>query len=106
MATLADEPTAVSITCGACGEVFVWSASEQDFYRDHKLVRPRRCPPCRDRGQQPGPRSCRSCGRLWTLTVGEIEFYLSMRRADSVPYRLPRRCKSCRSSGKPGRVSA
>jgi hypothetical protein len=34
------------ITCG-CGNVFIWTAGEQEYYRDKGLQAPRSCPECR-----------------------------------------------------------
>ena len=39
----------VEIRCFVCDQLFVWSASEQQFYRDRNLSPPKRCRPCRDR---------------------------------------------------------
>lgn len=35
------------ITCKLCGEEFVWHAGEQQFYFDHNLTPPNKCPECR-----------------------------------------------------------
>jgi CxxC-x17-CxxC domain-containing protein len=36
-----------TITCADCGQEFVFSASEQQFYADRGFSDPRRCPTCR-----------------------------------------------------------
>jgi CxxC-x17-CxxC domain-containing protein len=36
------------ITCAECGEIFPFSESEQDYYRERGLSHPKRCKPCRD----------------------------------------------------------
>jgi CxxC-x17-CxxC domain-containing protein len=36
-----------TITCADCGQEFVFSASEQQFYADRGFSDPRRCPNCR-----------------------------------------------------------
>ena len=36
-----------TITCADCGQEFVFSASEQQFYADRGFSDPRRCPSCR-----------------------------------------------------------
>jgi CxxC-x17-CxxC domain-containing protein len=36
-----------TITCADCGQEFVFSASEQQFYADRGFSEPRRCPSCR-----------------------------------------------------------
>lgn len=35
------------IVCAECGDQFVWSAKDQQFYEERGFVRPRRCPKCR-----------------------------------------------------------
>src|SRR3982751_3944011 len=36
-----------SLTCADCGQEFVFTASEQDFYAQRGFTEPRRCPSCR-----------------------------------------------------------
>jgi len=36
-----------NLTCADCGQEFVFTASEQDFYAQRGFTEPRRCPPCR-----------------------------------------------------------
>ena len=36
-----------TLTCADCGQEFVFSASEQQFYADRGFSDPRRCPTCR-----------------------------------------------------------
>jgi CxxC-x17-CxxC domain-containing protein len=36
-----------TITCADCGQEFIFSASEQQFYADRGFSDPRRCPTCR-----------------------------------------------------------
>lgn len=36
-----------TMTCADCGQEFVFSASEQQFYADRGFSDPRRCPTCR-----------------------------------------------------------
>ncbi len=36
-----------TLTCADCGQEFVFSASEQQFYADRQFSEPRRCPSCR-----------------------------------------------------------
>lgn len=35
------------LTCADCGQEFVFTASEQDFYSQRSFTEPRRCPLCR-----------------------------------------------------------
>ncbi len=35
------------IKCKICGNEFIWSEAEIQFYQDRKLVEPKRCPECR-----------------------------------------------------------
>ncbi len=36
-----------TLTCADCGQEFVFSATEQQFYADRQFSEPRRCPSCR-----------------------------------------------------------
>ena len=36
-----------TLTCADCGQEFVFTASEQDFYAQRGFTEPRRCPSCR-----------------------------------------------------------
>jgi CxxC-x17-CxxC domain-containing protein len=36
-----------NVTCADCGQEFVFTASEQDFYAQRGFTEPRRCPSCR-----------------------------------------------------------
>ena len=36
-----------NLTCADCGNEFVFTASEQDFYAQRGFTEPRRCPSCR-----------------------------------------------------------
>jgi CxxC-x17-CxxC domain-containing protein len=36
-----------TLTCADCGQEFVFTASEQDFYGQRGFTEPRRCPSCR-----------------------------------------------------------
>jgi CxxC-x17-CxxC domain-containing protein len=36
-----------TLTCADCGQPFVFSESEQQFYSDRGFTEPRRCPSCR-----------------------------------------------------------
>ena len=36
-----------NLTCADCGQEFVFTASEQDFYAQRGFTEPRRCPSCR-----------------------------------------------------------
>ncbi len=36
-----------NVTCSDCGQEFVFTASEQDFYAQRGFTEPRRCPSCR-----------------------------------------------------------
>lgn len=63
-----------TLVCKECGQEFVFTAGEQEFYAEKGFVNePQRCKPCRDarkaaaRGEQQGPREyftavCASCG--------------------------------------------
>lgn len=68
-----------TLTCADCGQEFIFSASEQQFYAERQFSDPRRCSSCRasrkaSRGERSGggydrgPRemfsaTCASCGR-------------------------------------------
>ena len=41
-----------SLSCRECGNAFVWTAGEQDFYQQKGLLHePQRCPQCRQRAK-------------------------------------------------------
>ena len=42
------------LKCKICGDTFVFSAGEQNFYQDRSLAEPRRCPACRRNHNQRG----------------------------------------------------
>ena len=37
----------ITLDCKVCGQAFIWSDGEQQFYKDRNLQPPRRCPGCR-----------------------------------------------------------
>ncbi|MCE3235170.1 MAG: CxxC-x17-CxxC domain protein [Vampirovibrio sp.] len=40
------------ITCSGCGNNFVFTAEEQEFYHSKGFNEPRKCKPCRDAAKQ------------------------------------------------------
>ncbi len=49
------EPKDKQITCVECGELFTFTVSEQNFYREKGFVNePKRCKPCRDKRKKMG----------------------------------------------------
>ena len=62
-----------SLTCQECGQPFVFTAGEQEFFASRGFSEPRRCPSCRaarkrERRGEPGarpryPAVCAQCGR-------------------------------------------
>jgi len=41
-----------TLTCRECGNAFVWSAGEQEFYQQKGLTHePQRCPDCRQKAK-------------------------------------------------------
>ncbi len=36
------------VICKECGQEFVFTANEQQFYAEHHLTEPKRCKKCRD----------------------------------------------------------
>jgi CxxC-x17-CxxC domain-containing protein len=44
------------LTCSDCGQEFVFTAGEQQFYQEHGYSSPRRCKPCRQAKQGAGGR--------------------------------------------------
>lgn len=40
------------ISCGLCGNVFLFTAEEQEFYQAKGFNEPRKCKPCRDAAKQ------------------------------------------------------
>jgi len=41
-----------TLTCATCGKAFLWSAAEQEFYREHDFSEPRHCHDCREKRKQ------------------------------------------------------
>lgn len=41
------EFTDMEIQCRDCNKKFIWSAGEQDYYKQYNLFKPSRCPDCR-----------------------------------------------------------
>ena len=37
----------IEITCRDCNKEFIWTAGEQDYYKEYNLFKPSRCPDCR-----------------------------------------------------------
>ena len=37
----------ILIICKDCGGTFIWLKGEQEFFYDHSLFPPKRCPDCR-----------------------------------------------------------
>lgn len=37
------------IECCDCGETFVWTMKDQEFYKKNDFQPPKRCKPCRER---------------------------------------------------------
>jgi len=37
----------ISIQCSSCGETFVFSTEEQEFYQQKGFTQPKKCQPCR-----------------------------------------------------------
>lgn len=37
----------ITIECKLCHEEFIWCVGEQQFYHDHSLTQPNKCPACR-----------------------------------------------------------
>ncbi len=65
-----------NLTCRECGQEFVWTAGEQEFYASRGLVHPpSRCPACRQARKAAGgnaagasPGYARAPRQMWTAT--------------------------------------
>lgn len=57
-----------TLTCADCGQEFVFTASEQQFYADRGFSEPRRCPTCRRARKQ--ARAGTNGGGGYTATDG------------------------------------
>lgn len=68
-----------TIVCEDCGEEFVFSVDEQEFFESKGFVEPKRCKPCRQRRkEQRGSRQfydavCSNCGAETTVPFRPIE---------------------------------
>ena len=56
------------ITCIDCGRPFIWTQSEQQFYKQRNLSAPRRCPQCRSRRRF---EQASGDGRVRSQTLGD-----------------------------------
>ncbi len=75
-------------TCTKCGKQFLFNNYEK-LIRKAKV--PGKCPDCWKHDQEEKMTlTCVSCGKTFTLTNGEYDFYTSGGRS------LPKRCKDCR----------
>jgi hypothetical protein len=52
----------MTLTCRQCGKEFIFSSSEQEYYKERGFTLPRHCKPCRSNRQNPNPLRCSSCG--------------------------------------------
>ncbi len=41
-----------TVTCEKCGQEFVFTAGEQEFYTEKGFSEPKKCKPCRDAAKQ------------------------------------------------------
>jgi NAD-dependent SIR2 family protein deacetylase len=54
-----------SLTCRECGNAFVWTAGEQEFYQQKGLLHePQRCPDCRKKAKAERAATGRLAARL------------------------------------------
>jgi hypothetical protein len=53
------------IDCSNCGTAFLWTAGEQEYYRDRDLKPPRRCKTCRFARQQARATAQAHGARVW-----------------------------------------
>ncbi|MBQ0067348.1 MAG: zinc-ribbon domain containing protein [Phascolarctobacterium sp.] len=64
-----------TLTCAECGQQFVFTASEQEFYEEKGFTNePKRCPTCRKarkqrmgKNRQMYPAVCAECGKETTI---------------------------------------
>lgn len=91
-----------TLTCRDCGQSFVWTAGEQEFYQTKGLSAPTRCRDCRAKrklernsqgGMSSGPRemydiTCANCGKQ-----GQVPFR---------PMRDDVLCKECFAAKRDG----
>ncbi len=88
----------MTITCKDCGNEFVWTAGEQEFFAERGLTnKPVRCKDCRssrnktEASEDDETIVCKDCGNEFIFTAGEQKFY-----AEKGLTNKPVRCKSCR----------
>lgn len=113
-----------TIHCSDCGQTFTITVGEYEYLSSKGYSLPKRCESCRKktrvcsrcgkekpermfydyttckechnkyRNSSYGTYRCSNCGRYFTITNGEYEFYTSR------GYDLPKRCPSCRGAKK------
>ena len=95
-----------NLTCADCGQEFVFTASEQDFYAQRGFTEPRRCPSCRAsrkaaRNAEGGGSSYGGYGAGGGYSAGGSGWRRRWRRL-----RLPRSRSRARCSRPPARAAA
>lgn len=59
------------LTCEDCGEEFVFSAEEQEFFLEKGFQPPKRCKPCRSRRKERGRSGGLRSREMYTVTCSE-----------------------------------
>ncbi len=88
-----------TIVCKDCGNEFVWTAGEQQFFAERGLTnQPVRCKDCRSNRNSTEPSEddktivCKDCENEFVWTAGEQKFF-----AERGLTNQPVRCKPCRN---------
>jgi len=82
------------VRCKRCGKEFIFTNYQKYVKKQSKFET---CKECADWYSAPAPAiTCTDCGRSFTMTNGEVEFFTSKGMS------VPKRCKTCRQKAKSG----
>ena len=89
------------LTCSDCGQEFVFTAGEQQFFQERGYSSPRRCKPCRQAKQGAAPSGHHDAGGGYSSgsSTGSTVVCASCGQTTTVPFEprgdRPVYCKSC-----------
>jgi len=87
----------VTLYCGDCGQPFLFTVGEQQFYASRNIINlPTRCPECRAKHKARVDQNliCVDCNQSFVFSKGEQAFF------ESRSMTAPTRCPACRQQHK------
>jgi len=76
--------------CKECGNEFILTDKQVEFYKKQNWAEPERCQNCRRKRRRVEAVPCKDCGEVFTMNGLEIEFY------EKNGFKMPKRCPECR----------